>query len=228
MHRDLMPDLMIVGDSHTAALHQAALDRGMRPKLLYLSGNFWHEGRFRWHPGTGLNAAYRPRLQARIRAAAAETGGTVFPRDMPLIASFGYHLGRLAPLFARHGHTPDGADAGGREAALFVSDALLRAYLHHHRGALLKILRLASRSCDLVVVAPPVVQPDPVAMRMAAIITEALRATGVRVFDPREEPGWQGPLPAHLRSADGVHGNAAYGAEVLLRLFDRGLIRAAA
>jgi len=224
----MRPDLMIVGDSHTAALHQAALDRGMRSGLLYLSGNFWHEGRFRWHPGTGLNAAYRPRLQARIRAAGAETGGTVFPSDVPVIASFGYHLGRLAPLFARHGHTPDSGDAEERESALFVSDAFLRAYLHHYRGALLKILRLAARTCDLVVVAPPVVQQDPVAMRMAAIITDTLRASGVRVFDPRLESDWPGPLPAHLRSADGVHGNAAYGAEVLVRLFDRGLIRAAA
>lgn len=228
MPSDAMPDMMIVGDSHTAALHQAALARGMRPGLLYLSGNFWHEGRLRWHRATGLNAAYRPRLQASIRAAAATTGGTVFPADVPVIASFGYHLGRLAPLFARHGHTPDGGDAAARDEALFVSDAFLRGYLRHHRGALLRILRLAARNCDLVVVAPPVVQPDPVAMRMAAIMTETLRAQGVRVFDPREEPGWQGPLPDHLRSADGVHGNAAYGEQVMLRLFDRGLIRAAA
>lgn len=226
MRPDARPDLMILGDSHTAALHEAAIARGLRPKLLYLSGNFWHEGRIRWHPGTGLGAATRPRLQAQIRAAAAATGGTVFPRGIPVIASFGYHLGRLAPLFARHGHTPDGVEPG---EGLFVSDAFLRAYLRHHRGALLRVLRLAARACDLVVVAPPVVQPDPAAMRMAAIITETLTATGVRVFDPRLEPDWRcGPLPPALRSADGVHGNAAYGAEVLVRLFDRGLIRKAA
>lgn len=222
------PDIMIVGDSHSAALNEAAIARGMRPNLLYISGNFWHEGKFRWHPATGLNAAYRSSLQAQIRAAGADTGGTVFPRDVPVIACFGYHLGRLAPPFARHGHTPDAGDAAARENALFVSDAFLRAYMKHHRGSLLRVLRLASLASELVVVAPPVVQPDPVAMRMAAIITETLRATGVRVFDPREEPDWQGPLPDHLRSADGVHGNVAYGAEVLVRLFDRGLIRAAA
>lgn len=225
----MRPDLLIIGDSHTAALHEAAVARGLRPKLLFLSGNFWHEGRIRWHARHGLAASHRPRLQARIRAAAEDTDGTVFPRDVPVIASFGYHLGRMAPLFARHGHTPDDAQAQAEDGALFVSDAMLRAYVWHHRGTLLRVLRLAARSCDLVVVAPPVVQAYPVANRMAAVITDALRASGVRVFDPRQEPGWDGhALPEHLRTADGGHGNAAYGEQVLARLFDRGLIRAAA
>lgn len=222
----MSPELLIIGDSHTAALQQAAQARGIASQMLYLSGNFWHDGRIRWSRKTGIAATWRPAVQARIAEAAAAAGGTVFPRGVPILASFGYHLGRLAPLFGRHGHTPDVADAAARDEALFVSDAFLHAYLHAHRGPLLRILRLAARTCDVVVVAPPVVQADPVALRMAGAITAMLRGSGVRVFDPRTEADWDGqPLPDHLRSDDGVHGNAAYGDWVLGRLFDRGLIR---
>lgn len=227
MPADARPaDLVIVGDSHTAALQEAALAQGIASKMLYISGNFWHEGRMRFNAELGLSAAYRPGLHRRIRALAAELGGPVFPRDVPVIASFGYHLGRIVPLFARAGHTPDLADFEAVPDRLFASSALVDAFLHHHRGALWRILRLAAQGCPLVVVAPPIVQPDPVAMHLAGLITDRLTALGLKVFDPRREPDWAGkPLPDDWRTADGVHGNAAYGAEVLRRLTDRGLLR---
>ena len=39
----MQPDVLIVGDSHTAALHEAAVARGLASRLLYINGNFWHE-----------------------------------------------------------------------------------------------------------------------------------------------------------------------------------------
>ncbi len=223
----MRPDLLIIGDSHTAALHEAAVARGLKSKLLYISGNFWHEGKMRPHAELGLSAAYRPALHRRIRHLVAEIDNRpLFSRDVPVVASFGYHLGRLVPLFARHGHTPDAADFEDRGGALHVSDAFLSHYITAHRGSLLRVLRLAATRCDLVVVAPPMIQTDPVAMRFAAVITDMLQAAGLRVFDPRREADWAGrPLAPELRSADNVHGNADYGAAVLARLFDRGLIR---
>lgn len=221
------PDLMIVGDSHTAALHAAAVARGLDARLLYLSGNFWHEGRIRFHPAQGLTAAYRPAVQRQIRAAAAAAGGTVFPAGAPVVASIGYHLGRIVPFFDRHGHTPDAADFDARPEAQFTSRAFTEAWLHHQRGALLRVLRLASRAARLVVVAPPVVQADPVALAFRATLTGWLRAEGVTVFDPCDEDGFgPAPLPLHLRSADGVHGTPEYGGMVLDRLAARGLIPA--
>ena len=226
----MRPDLMIIGDSHTAALQEAALQRGLQSKLLYISGNFWHEGKIRIHPELGLSAAYRPALHRRIRNLVAEIDNRpLFTRDVPVIASFGYHLGRLVPVFARHGHTPDPDDFAERDAALFVSDAFLAHYILAHRGSLLRLLRLAAHRCDLVVVAPPLIQTDPVARRFAATITDMLLGAGLKVFDPRREPDWAGaPLATEWRSVDQVHGNIAYGTEVLARLFDRGLIRTAA
>ncbi|MFN6979994.1 MAG: hypothetical protein ACK4OP_17825, partial [Gemmobacter sp.] len=77
----------------------------------------------------------------------------------------------------------------------------------------------------IVVVAPPVVQDDPAALRLAAIITGWLTEQGVPVFDPRREPGFgPAPLDAALRTPDGVHGTAAYGAMVIDRLLDAGLV----
>lgn len=226
MPADARPaDLVIVGDSHTAALQEAAIARGLASKMLYISGNFWHEGKIRYNAELGLSAAYRPGLHRRIRALAAELGGPVFPKDVPVIASFGYHLGRIVPLFARSGHTPDSRDFDASPDRLFASSALVDAYLHHHRGALWRVLRLAAQGSNIVVVAPPIVQTDPVAMHLAGLITDRLTSLGLRVFDPRREADWAGkPLPEEWRTADGVHGNAAYGAEVLRRLEDRGLV----
>lgn len=224
-----LPDLVIIGDSHTAALQEAALAQGLTSRMLYVSGNFWHEGSFRYSAELGLAVGHRPVLQRRIRTLAGQLGGTVFPRGVPIIASFGYHLGRLVPVFARLGHTPDPTDFDAEPHKLFASSALVDAYLHHHRGSLWRVLRLAAQKADLVVVAPPIVQDDPVAMHIAGLITARLTALGLRVFDPRLEPDWAGrPLPAEWRTPDGVHGNALYGAEVLRRLEAKGLLARAA
>lgn len=228
MPRDGLPDLVIVGDSHTAALQQAALARGLDSRMLYINGNFWHENKMRPHATMGISGSYRPKLNKQMVAFAAELGGSVFPQGVPVLASFGYHLGRMSPPFARHGHTPDAAQAMADGSRLFTSQAFCDAYIAHHRGSLLRILRLVSRVSSLVVVAPPVVQHDPGTLYLARRITEQLRAARVAVFDPRDEPGLNGALPADMLAPDGVHGNAAYGEEVLRRLFDKGLIHKAA
>lgn len=221
----MRPDLLIVGDSHTGALHEAAKARGLDARLLYISGNFWHENRIRHDPRRGFSAGYRPGLNRKVLDFAMESGaGSVLPAGVPILASFGYHLGRLAPIFARQGHSPD-ADHAEAEDRLFVSSAFLDAYIQARRGTLLRILRLAGRRADLVVVAPPLIQTDPVAMGFARHITDYLIGQGIRVFDPRHEPDWAGlPLATELRAPDGVHGNAAYGEQVLQRIVARGLL----
>lgn len=225
----MRPDLLIVGDSHTAALQEAALTRGLRSKMLYISGNFWHENRMRPHPTLGLSSLHRRGLNRRIAEFGAEVGGSAFPKDIPVLASIGYHLGRLVPPFARHGHSPSPEHAAADEGALFVSDAFLTGYIFHHRNSLFRLLRLASQNANLLVIAPPMIQTDPVALHVGARITRILRDHGIAVFDPREEADWADqPLPEALRAPDGVHGNATYGAEVLRRIFDRELIRLAA
>ncbi len=212
--------LVMIGDSHCAALYQAAQRQEMPCKMLYLSGNHWHENRIRAHRLRGLWAGYRPGLQHQIDAFAAGLGGSVFPQGAVVLASFGFHLGRLVPLLRRFGHT--GTIETDR---LFLSQGFLEGFISHHRGQLHRALRHAHQQCRLVVMAPPVVQDDPLALHVTDLVVNMLRRQGLVVFSPQEEPDWQGrPLPAFLRGPDGVHGNAAYGAEVLNRLQIKGLL----
>ncbi len=221
----MRPDLLILGDSHTAALQEAAVAQGLRSEMLYISGNFWHENQMRPHRGQGISTPHRRGLNRKIIEFNARIDGSAFPADVPVLASIGYHLGRLVPLLARHGHTPDPAHLAATDDALFVTDDFLLAYLMHHRDSLFRLLRFGAQTARLTVIAPPLVQTDPTALYVARRITQVLRGAGLTVFDPREEPDWADtPLPEHLRAPDGVHGNAAYGAEVLDRLAARGLL----
>lgn len=221
------PDLLIIGDSHTAALQEAAVARGLRSEMLYISGNFWHENQMRPNRAHGLAQPHRRGLNRRIVDFTTQAGGPAFRRDVPVLASIGYHLGRLVPLFSRHGHTPDAAHFAENDGLLFVTDDFLMSYILHHRDNLFRLLRYGAQNAKLTVVAPPMIQTDPVALYIGRRITTALRKHGLTVFDPRDEEDWAGgPLPEHLRAPDGVHGNAAYGAEVLDRLSRRGLLTA--
>jgi len=157
-----------------------------------------------------------PRLRSEVAGFAAEVGGCVFPADVPVLASFGYHLGRLAGLFGR-----------GADEPPVVSAAFFDAWMEHHRRPLLRILRAAGARCDLTVVAPPQVMEGALPDRMAGWITAACDRIGLRVFDPRRAPGLCGPLADALRTPDRVHGNAAYGALVLDRVLAGPGLRAA-
>lgn len=213
------PDLVIVGDSHAAALFAGAQALGLSAQMVYLSGNLWHGGLVRYHPALGIDCLGNRKARAHIRSIAAALGGSVLPADVPVLASFGYHLGRLASPVLRAGFTPDPQET----EAGFLSSAFLDAYMRHHRQALLRLAIRAARGRDLTMIAPPVVQSDPVAMDMAAWVTDSLHRAGLRVFDPRREPGFEGPLPMSERSEDGVHGNAAYGRRVLSRVLSTAL-----
>ena len=153
----MRPDLLIVGDSHSAALQEAAIARGLRSEMLYISGNLWHENKMRPHPTQGLSTPHRRGLNRRIAEFSAKVQGSAFPKDIPVLASIGYHLGRLVPPFQRHGHSPDPAHAGVTEDALFVSDAFLLSYIFHHRNSLFRLLRLAGQDANLLVIAPPMI-----------------------------------------------------------------------
>lgn len=214
------PDLLILGDSHTAALVEGARAMGLRVGHLYLSGNFWHAGLVVGHPQRGLTGTKR-KIAMAINQVRIDAGlVSLFTPDLPVVASFGYHLGRMAPVFGIAGHVAD-PDAAGH----FVSEGFMAAYVRAARAPLIDALVAGSARAPVTVVAPPVLQPDPTAMAMARAITAHLRAGGVQVIDPRDAMGVAGePLPEGLRSDDSVHGNAAYGLSVMQNLATAGLI----
>lgn len=223
----MQPDVIIVGDSHTAALRDGCAALGLNAALLYVSGNHWHTGCAEFNSVAGLHFARRPVLQRRLAdVRAAIGGGSLFGRQVPVIASFGYHLGRLVPPFTGWGHTADATDFAENEQALYASQGLIAATVAHFRDKHIGILAQAAGLCDLVVVAPPMVQADATANAFACEITRRLQQAGVRVHDPRGGAAYKGQVLAEsLLSADRVHGNAAYGAQVISSLLARGLIR---
>jgi hypothetical protein len=176
------PDLVIIGDSHTAALKAGCDALGLRAELLYVSGNHWHAGAAEFDAVTGLQFPRRPMLQRRVNAICRALGTTsLFSPDVPVIASVGYHLGRLIPPFAGWGHTTDAATFAGDPDAQFASAGLVAAYVRHYRDAHIALLAQAAALCDLTVVAPPMVQPDATTHAFACHITQRLQLAGVRV-----------------------------------------------
>lgn len=213
-----MSEIVVLGDSHTAAIDQALQAQGRASRLLFLSGNHWHSQHIRPHPKMGMTAAWRTKMHQSVKDFARASGGSVFPKDGLALVSVGYHMGRLAPLFARRGHSAD-ADHADETDKIFVSDAFLSEWILSHREGLFRILRMGARHCDIVVIAPPVLNRDPNVHVFSSLITKMLRGYGLKVFDPREETDWMAhPLPGNMRSPDNVHGTAAYGQEVLRRL----------
>lgn len=220
MDADSLPDLLIMGDSHTAALDMAMRDEGFSTALLYINGNHWHAGGFVFDPVAGLARAGSGYIKRRVARARADMGGSLFEPDRVVIASIGYHLGRLCPGMARRGHTVDRDAFDADPDASFLSVAMMEAMIAAQRGALWDMLAAISRECVLVVVAPPILSDDPLMHKAARFITRSLRERGVMVWDPREQTGPLGrPLSDDLRAADGVHGNVAYGRAVLDEIF---------
>jgi hypothetical protein len=214
------PDLLILGDSHTAALVAGAQAIGLTVGHLYLSGNFWHAGLVTGHALRGLTSPRR-KIAMAINQLRIDAGvPSLFTPGLPVIASFGWHLGRMVPVFGIAGHTAD-----PETDHHFVSAGFLAAYTRAARGGLIDALVAGARKAPVIAVAPPVLEAEPTSMAMARAITAHLRAGGVTVVDPRDGMGLAGdPLPPDLRSDDGVHGNAAYGEALLRALVDQGLI----
>jgi hypothetical protein len=214
------PDLLIVGDSHTTALALGCAALGLRPATLTISGSLWHGGHIGLTPD-GQLAARRPQQMRQIEVFAGRAGGAdMFGLGLPVVMSAGYHLGRLVPPLGYHRHVADEADFKADPEALFVSRAYLTAYVRHWRVRIARMAKAIAARAPLVVVAPPEVSVRPGFLTVRGECTRLIRRMGVTVFEPLEHEPFSAmrPLPDRLLAEDRVHGNAAYGSEVVLKL----------
>lgn len=220
-----LPDLLIIGDSHSTALAEGCAAHGIRAEVLGFSGNLWHAGHIALHRSQGLRVRGAA-MQARLNAVRERLGGGPVPRaDLPVIASVGFHLGRLVPPFGFHGHVADGDQFELGAHRHFASSALVSAYVGHFRAPHVRLLARMSRLAPLTVVAPPPFYTAPNYGAVYDEVVQAVRRAGVSLYDPRDDWGADAPLdPAYL-AADGVHGNRAYGAKLIGHMIERGLIR---
>lgn len=211
-----LPDLLVIGDSHSNALVEGAAALGLRVEMLRFSGNIWHSGRVVAHADHGLWVRGLRAMQAEILALRDRLGGRpVLSREVPVLGAFGYHLGRLVPPMGFAGHVADAAAFDADPGALAMSQAFVDAYVAHHRAGLVRLARTVMRACPLVVVVPPRAFDRPNYAAVRAAITRQLRAGRVDVHDPAPDLCGEGVLDPGYLMADGTHGNARYGAAVI-------------
>ena len=214
-----LPEMLIMGDSHTAALDMAVRARGYSTALLYINGNYWHAGGFVHDPERGIALPGNNFIKRRVALARGDMGGRLFRKDAVVLASIGYHLGRLCPALGRRGHKVDEASFDADPDASFMSASMMEALVTAQRAPLWDLLAAISKECELFVVAPPILTDDPMSWQVAQFVTRSLRERRLRVWDPRDLDGPLGkPLTDEWRAQDGVHGNIHYGLAVLEQL----------
>lgn len=213
---DPRPALLIVGDSHSVALKEGCDALGLRAEVLSFSGNFWHQGHIFLHRSRGLWAKGRA-LQERITQLCEKIGVTdLVQPDLPILASFGFHLGRMVPPFGFHQHTVSAATFAENPAGHFASRGLVEAYCDQYRHQHLQMLQRLSRLVPTVAVAPPNFFWDDNYQMFFDLLKSKIRASGVTLFDPCETLfAPTGTLPEAYTAADRVHGNARYGEAVM-------------
>lgn len=216
-------DAMILGDSHAIALKAGCDLLGLNTAMLSLSGNFWHAKLIGLHQSRGLVA--KGGAQGRVRSVKAKYGLDTIPQPgLPIIASFGFHLGRILPMFGADGHRTAAAEFLADAQTLFVSNALMSDYVDSFRRYHITLLRRIARQVPTVLVAPPWLTNDGNAQAFAAEILSRMQAGGLTTVDPCTALfGQGGTLPEALREADGNHGTAEYGAQVITHLLNQGL-----
>lgn len=221
-----LPDLLIVGDSHSTALAEGAAAHGLSFEHLRLSGNYWHNGEVQFSSDHGFTARRRFAQNEIARIRQALGGRRLIDPDLPVLATFGWHLGRMVPPFMLLGHVADHPAFDANPAAHFVSSAYLSAYAEARRDRLWRLAQRVARVAPLVMVAPPLPGNDGTMRAFRDTISAALRRKGVTVVDPAIELlGGDGTLPEKWQTADRVHGNGAYGAALIGQMLDQGLVR---
>lgn len=222
----MLPDAIIIGDSHSNSLAAGCAANGLRVEMLRLSGNFWHGGSVFYHGRHGVWTKGLAAAQAQILALREKLGGlSLISPDVPVIAAMGFHLGRIVPPFGINGHVTDAAAFAADPDASYASQAMVEAMAEHFRGPHIQMAARMSRHGNMVLVVPPRLYPGSNYDRFTAAIAGKMTASGVKLFDPsREMFGSEQGLPPEMAEADGVHGNDAYGARAIKLMLDQGLI----
>ena len=220
-----LPDVLVIGDSHSNALVEGCLAHGLHVEMLRFSGNLWHSGRVVPSREHGIWTRGLPGMRTAILSLRERLGGRrVLSPDIPVIGSFGFHLGRLVPPLGYVGHVAEPAGFAADPNALHLSRSFLDAYVGHYRAPLVRMAQRMARECPLVVVTPPRAQDPANYASVTAILCAQLAGAGVRVFDPAPAICGDGVLDPAFLLEDGVHGNARYGALVVGMMLEQGLL----
>lgn len=219
----MAPELLFLGDSHTAALADGAALLGVETASVWFSGSLWHDGNFAYGK-RGFEPVSAPTGESSL-AKLRETLGRddPFAGELPVITTFGFHLGRLTRPFNQNGHQIFTGDAPN--GVLTASSALTEAYVTHHRQRHIDLAKHIAAKARTIVVAPPFFTDEPNFGEMRAAIIRVMRQQGLTVFDPMAALfGAGNPIPREYMMEDGQHGTPEFGAIVLAAMGEAGLI----
>lgn len=214
------PKLFIFGDSHTYALKAGCEALNIPFVHLGFSGDVWHR-LVRPTARGGIVAKGRPRIAQQAAQAAKNLGvKSILDPGVPVVASIGYHFGRLLPPLEWHGHDVAEPDVDFPDDRLFMSRAFLEETIAEKRANHFRILRALARNAPTVLVRPPFVTDSPLHRASYDIVDERIADFGLTVFDhkPHFAQSDQGFVPRDLLEEDGVHGNADYGRQTIEKL----------
>jgi hypothetical protein len=222
-----LPDVLVIGDSHSNALVEGCLAHGLRVEMFRLSGNLWSAGRVSFHREHGLTVRGAPVVQRQIGALRERLGGrSLLSREVPVLASVGFHLGRLVPPFGMHGHVTEARHFEAKPSALYASASLTDAYLGAFRGEHVRLARQMSRLAPVTYVLPPHFADWGNMRNFALQIASRMRRVGLKVYDPALDLDPSGaPLPRDMLTGALNHGNADYGRAVIGHMLAKGLIK---
>jgi hypothetical protein len=221
-----LPEILVLGDSHSIALADGCRALGMRVESMYLSGNLWHSGRVALHAQHGFWVQGMPAAQRQILTLRERLGGrSLLSRDVPVLASFGFHLGRVAPLFSMHGHMTEASDFDANSNALYASKTLVDGYLTAFRASHLRTARRMARLAPTAFVLPPHYSNWGNMRQLALRLAARFQGQGLRVYDPAPDFDPSGaPLAEEWLTSAKNHGNAEYGRAVVGHMLEKGLI----
>ncbi len=222
----MRPEYLVLGDSHSNALVEGLIAHGKTTEMLRFSGNYWHNGEIVQHDTYGIWSRSKRWPRGQISQLAQRMGeATVITPSVPVVATFGYHLGRLVSPLQTTDHVADADEFAANPQAQFVSQGFVQHYVTQFRSPLIRAARRISRRAPLLLVAPPVLPANATARVFHAEITRQMRNSGMVVFDPNTQfldPDQ--PFPPDWITPDNAHGNAAYGTALVGALIDQGLL----
>ncbi len=223
-----LPDVIVIGDSHSNALVAGCIAQGLKVEMLRFSGNIWHAGAVVTDEEHGIWVHKNKAMQAQIVELRARLAGrSVLTPEVPVLLSAGFHLGRFVSPFGALGHVTEARAFAGEAQSQYVSQRFASAYLGAHRGVHLRVIRRMTRQTQITVVAPPICQDVPNVHRFLALQKARMEAVGLRVYDPNADfQTAEHCLPAAFVAEDMRHGNADYGAAVIGKMIADGLITA--
>ncbi len=225
------PQVLILGDSHTQAVKMGCDALGISSAHVWIGGLHWNDNVISLGGPHGIQAQYRPRMTTQVEQAVEALDVTdLTDPGVPVIGSFGFHLGRLSIgmiVQRQHFANEDGFEFKHNADAVF-SQGYAEDYVEEKRGQILQIADAIAKNTSLTMIKQPLAKKAnaPVVEGLAEIITKRLEANGTRVFSEPTvvvDPETNLVRPEFL-AEDGGHGNEEYGRILISKMIEDGFL----